>query len=105
MAFAGKALHEGALLVLASKRWRLERGSYPAELRMLVEEQYVHQLPLDPFGDGPPVYRRTQDGFLLYSLGLNFADEGGKASLDRARRAQLFVRGGDLVFWPPAYVP
>jgi hypothetical protein len=105
MAFAAKALHEGTLLVLALRRWHLERGGYPPELRMLVEGQYLRELPLDPFGDGPPVYRLTQDGFLLYSLGLNFTDEGGNAGLNKAGRAQLFARGGDLVFWPPAYVP
>ncbi len=105
LTFGHKALHEGTVVVLALRRWRLEKGSYPAELNMLVEEQYLRELPLDPFRDGPPVYRRTQEGFLLYSLGPNFTDEGGRPALDRTGRPRLFAGGGDLVFWPPAYVP
>jgi hypothetical protein len=105
MAFASKALHEGTVLVLALRRWCLEKGSYPAKLRMLVGGQRLREVPLDPFSDGPPVYRVTRDGFLLYSLGPNFTDEGGKPGLNRAGQPRLFVHGGDLVFWPPVYVP
>jgi hypothetical protein len=71
---------------------------------MLVEGQYIGELPLDPFSDGPPVYRRTDDAFILYSLGLNFADDGGEPGLGRTGRSDLLARGGDIVIWPPAYV-
>jgi hypothetical protein len=105
LTFGHRAMHEGTLIVLALRRWQCEKGNYPAELNMLVEGQYLRDVPLDPFRGGPPVYRRTGDGFLLYSPGLDFNDDGGKPGLDRTGRARLFAGDGDLVFWPPVYIP
>jgi len=105
LTFGHKALHDGTLVALALRRWHIEKGSYPPELAMLVEGRYISELPVDPFGDGPPIYRLTDDGFILYSLGLNFTDDGGKPALNKIGRPRLFAGGGDIVIWPPVYVP
>jgi hypothetical protein len=44
----------------------------------------VEKLPHDVIGGQPLKYRRTNDGkFLLYSIGWNECDDGGKSSTDR----------------------
>jgi hypothetical protein len=34
-------------------------------------------VPLDPFTDRPFIYRRTEKGYVLYSLWWNLKDDGG----------------------------
>jgi hypothetical protein len=49
---------------------------YPARLEDLVPE-FVPAVPADRFTDRPLAYSRRGDGYLLYSLGQNMADDGG----------------------------
>jgi len=49
----------------------------PAELAVLVP-QYLNEVPIDPF-DGQPIrYRRTEAGYLLYSIMEDGQDNGGR---------------------------
>jgi len=57
-------------------------------------------LPIDPFSDKPLVYRRTEDGFILYSVGPNFEDDGGVVGKDEKGRVKMWADEGDAVFWP-----
>ncbi len=61
----------------AVRRFRLVTGRWPQSLDELVGE-YLHDAPIDPFSGRPLVYRRTPDGFLLYSVGANGVDDGGQ---------------------------
>jgi len=63
---------------LAIKRFRARHGSYPKSLADLAPE-FLKTVPID-FIDGKPLrYSLGDDGhFLLYSIGLNCVDEGGK---------------------------
>ncbi len=54
---------------------RLEQGEYPESLDALVPE-VLDAIPMDPYGNAV-VYRRTDEGYLLYSLGGNGTDDGG----------------------------
>jgi hypothetical protein len=63
---------------VAILRYKAQTGSYPARLEELVEANLLERLPDDSFGKGPLSYRRTPDGFLLYSWGENHADDGGQ---------------------------
>ena len=46
--------------------------------------QFVEKLPCDLIGGQPLKYRRTDDGnFLLYSIGWNETDDGGKTASGR----------------------
>ncbi|MBA7701147.1 hypothetical protein ES703_109879 [subsurface metagenome] len=52
---------------------------------------------MDPFSNKPVVYRKMDDDFTLYSVGLNFEDDGG------SRYSEYPWGGynkGDRVFWP-----
>jgi hypothetical protein len=56
---------------------RADQGEYPASLETLVPG-LLESAPLDPFGDQPFIYHRTeQGGYQLYSVGENLADDGG----------------------------
>lgn len=62
---------------LAIERHRLATGEVPAELATLVP-QYLEAVPIDPF-DGQAIrYRRTEPGYLLYSIMEDGQDNGGR---------------------------
>jgi hypothetical protein len=63
----------------AARQYMLDRGEPPKSLEALVPE-YLASVPTDPNGDGPLKYRRTDSGYLLYSVGLNGRDDGGVRS-------------------------
>jgi len=67
---------------------KLERGAYPN----------TFQTPIDPFSPAsqPLVYRRTATGYLLYSVGPDGVDNGGKAVRGRLQPTSR----GDLVQTP-----
>jgi hypothetical protein len=95
-----KADRTALLTVLALKRYEKENGRYPENLRVLVEEGYLEKLPMDPYSDGALVYRRTDDGFLLYSCGEDLKDDGGKLGLGGDGKPRMWADDGDWVFWP-----
>ncbi len=101
IAYRGRMHHESALTVLALKRWRLEKDSYPRTLNELIAGGFLKELPLDPYSDKPLVYEKTDDGFILYSVGPNFKDDNGEVAIERGRpRRWGTSEAGDIVFWP-----
>jgi hypothetical protein len=71
-----------AAVACALERHRLARGEYPETLDALTP-QFIAKLPHDAIGHSLK-YRRTDDGkFLLYSVGWNETDDGGKAAFDQ----------------------
>lgn len=67
--------------VLAIERFRrAEGGRLPESLDDLVP-RILEALPHDPFTAAPPLYRRTADGYVVYSVGPNLKDDGGDLSL------------------------
>ena len=63
-------------LAWALAAFRAEKGSYPAELDEL-EGDYLPEIPQDIFSGRPLVYQRTEDSYLLYSVGIDGDDDGG----------------------------
>jgi hypothetical protein len=63
---------------LALQAYRHKHGQLPTWLDELVPE-HLTEAPIDPLSpDSSPLkYRRTNDGYLLYSVGFNGIDEGG----------------------------
>lgn len=87
---------EAVMTVAAAVRYERDRGQYPASLDLLVSAGYLRRLPRDFYSDGKSlVYRRSRQGFLLYSRGVDFDDDGGTPS-----RWGQGPQGGDEVFWP-----
>jgi hypothetical protein len=90
----------GLLTLLAIIRYQKDQGRYPENLNEVVLTGYLNSLPEDPFSDGPLVYKQTDDGFLLYSLGSDFEDDGGQPGLDSKGKPRMWPDDGDWVFWP-----
>jgi hypothetical protein len=63
-------------VAFALAAYRADRGRYPAKLGDLAPK-YLAAVPGDLFSGKPLVYRRTEDGYLFYSVGANGKDEGG----------------------------
>jgi hypothetical protein len=62
---------------MALFEYRADLKDCPDNLERLVPE-YIESIPVDDFGRRELVYRKTDAGFLLYSLGQNGRDNGGK---------------------------
>jgi hypothetical protein len=100
---------QNALLAvtLALRAYRLEHGVYPDALSALVP-RYLRSVPDDPFAlPGPLRYRRDGRNYLLYSVGPDGKDDGGRPVQNRdmaakalrdARRFGVSAKGeGDIV--------
>jgi competence protein ComGC len=98
-AYRCKALHEATLTVLAIKRYREEKGQYPISLSELVAAGYIEQVPMDPYSDKRVIYKKTDDSFVLYSLGPDFDDDGGVENPEDSQKRRQ-EGPGDEVFWP-----
>ena len=67
-----------ARLAIALERWRLAHGAYPETLAELVPD-FIAAVPVDTYSRKPMIYRRQDGGtFLLYGVGQNRTDDGGK---------------------------
>ena len=64
-------------LAFALAEYHARHGSYPAKLADLVPK-YVAAVPKDIFSGGELHYSRQGDGYLLYSVGPNGKDDGGR---------------------------
>ena len=94
LAHLSKAEIEALITALAILRYKNDKAGLPASLQELLEGGYIRKLPMDPYSDGPLVYKRTAGGFTLYSIGSDFEDDGGK------QLGRWGDEGGDRVFWP-----
>jgi hypothetical protein len=68
-------------LAFALAAYRADHGAYPAELALLTP-QYVDTVPKDVFNDADLHYRQEDGGYLLYSVGRNGKDDGGRDEED-----------------------
>src|SRR5207253_10776096 len=76
---------ENALLAIlfALRAYKMEHGAYPKTLTQIAGDgKYLKKVPRDPFEFGTyasmPVYKRVGDKYLLYSVGPDGKDNGGK---------------------------
>jgi hypothetical protein len=71
------------LMTLAAvERYRLSRGKWPESLAALKPE-FLKEVPTDPFDGKPLRYKKLPDGVLVYSVGEDGVDDGGK--VDRSK--------------------
>jgi len=87
---------------IALLRYKQDKGFYPADLKELILAGYLTDVPVDPYSNRPVAYRRTPDGFTLYSFSRDFDDDGGEISRDATGRVEMWPADGDQVFWPVA---
>jgi hypothetical protein len=86
-----RAIARERLLIVgfALAAFRGERQAYPESLTELVPS-ILPELPLDPWSSQNLVYRRTADGFVLYSLADDMQDNGGVPLPSGSSGTQLF---------------
>ena len=83
--------HHLTLLALALEIARADDGRYPTRLQSLLG-RYVESLPVDPFSGKALIYRREGEGYVLYSVGRNLRDDGGRTSDDGDDCDDIVVR-------------
>jgi len=66
-----------AQAAIAIERYRLATGVLPVSLADLVPE-YLEAVPEDPFDGKALRYRKLEPGFVVYSIGPDQTDDGGK---------------------------
>ena len=91
---------KGALTMIAIFWYKADKGRYPQNLNQLVTAGYLKQLPLDSYSDRPLVYKKTEDNFILYSVGPDFKDDDGVSGKDSKGQDRPWRDNGDTVFWP-----
>jgi len=96
MGFRCQAERDALITTLGLMRYRKDKGGFPAGLQEMISGRYICRLPLDPYSDKPLVYKRMGESFVLYSVGTDFQNNGGRHSPKWGREPQ----GGDYVFWP-----
>jgi hypothetical protein len=64
-------------LAVVLSHYRREHGRYPAALDD-VTPKYLRTLPEDLYSGERPIYRLSEKGFVLYSVGKNGQDDGGR---------------------------
>ena len=70
------------LVHLARRAYRVEHHEYPATLKTLVPD-YLPCVPADPFALADPLrYKRVGGKYVLYSIGPDGRDDGGRPIFD-----------------------
>jgi len=75
-----RAKLRAAAACVAAMRFRNGTGSWPERLEELVPS-YLDAVPLDPFTGNRLLYSVKDDGIIVYSVGENCVDDGGKPNL------------------------
>jgi hypothetical protein len=71
------------MVALACERYRLRYKDWPGSLELLVKEKLLDAIPNDPMDNQPIRYRRTEEGVIVYSIGIDLSDDAG--NIDRIR--------------------
>ncbi len=94
-----QAMLRSTVAALACERHRLRHKEWPASLDVLVKEKFLDSVPADPMDNQPLRYRRTEDGIIVYSIGLDLID--GQGHIERWRRAAPQMDIG-FQLWDPS---
>jgi hypothetical protein len=78
-------------VAVALAAYRADDGRYPARLDDLAPK-YLPKVPDDIFSGKPLIYKLADDGYLLYSVGVNGLDEEGRWTDDDPPGDDLRVR-------------
>ncbi|MBI1175859.1 hypothetical protein GC207_00310 [bacterium] len=79
-----------ALAALTIESWRsIHEGNFPDSLAQLPAEER-NKIPVDPFDLQPLRYKRLEKGFVVYSVGPDFSDDGGKQKADDAKETDHY---------------
>jgi hypothetical protein len=92
-------------IAIALERYRLAHSAYPTSLDALVPA-CIPEVPHDIINGQPYQYRLQPDGaFLLYSVGWNQVDDGGKVVYRKDNARSVDYSQGDWVWPTPQTAP
>jgi hypothetical protein len=78
-------------IALALAAYHADNKTYPEKLAAL-SPKYLKQIPLDVYTDAEPIYRKADNGFLLYSIGANLKDDAANGPKDKKGADDLVVQ-------------
>ena len=89
------------MVTLALRAYHAQHGGYPPSLQALVP-QYLTAIPADPFARSGPLRYQFQGGrYVLYSIGPDGKDDGGKPIFDPSKPAPISgERDMRFIVWP-----
>lgn len=91
---------DAARVACALERFRLANGQLPDALAALAP-RFIARIPNDVIAGQPLRYRKTPDGgYLIYSIGWNQKDDGGKVEVTKSGAVDALT--GDWVWQCPA---
>lgn len=93
MILANQARLRAAAVAVAAERFRRMHGRWPEGLTEL-GPTLLPRVPDDPYGGNPLIYRRLADGVVVYSVGSDGTDNGGK--LHKGHRSSPSPSGTDV---------
>lgn len=73
-----QAYVRSAAVAVAAERYRLKHGAWPASLDVLATDGLIAKVPSDPYDGKPLRLQRTPTGIIVYSIGSDRIDNGGK---------------------------
>jgi hypothetical protein len=85
-----------AAAAVAAERFRLHHGRWPDSLAELVPA-FLQRIPTDPYARAPLRFQKTEQGLVIYALGPDLQDDGGKIFPKKMSWGGL-VKGFDLGF-------
>ena len=85
-----------AQLAFALTLYKAEHGTYPEALDVVAPD-FLDQVPLDPFTARPLKYAQDDEGFFLYSVGLNGVDDEGLTEFEQ--EGETIDPGTDDIAW------
>jgi peroxiredoxin len=86
-----KQTHDNLHVAFALARYHCDHGRYPKNLDELAPK-YLDRIPQDIFSGKPLIYRPTENGYMLYSVGVNGKDDGGRGYDDEPQGDDLVIR-------------
>jgi hypothetical protein len=91
--------------ILAALRYEIDTVQFAETLNELVSSGYLQAVPNDPYSNSSLVYKLTEDGFKLYSVGKDFSDNGGIVEIEEISLSPLpgefrTKSSKDIIYWP-----
>lgn len=94
------ALNRAADAAIGVVRFRRRNGRLPERLEDLVPE-FLPGVPVDPFSGDPMLYIQDNDGYAVYSVGINGSDDGGRTEeieIEHPLFGEVKTHPADFVF-------
>jgi hypothetical protein len=80
------------IVALAVEKWRESHDGNPPDTLSALTPDFLTVVPTDPFDGHPLRYKRLQKGYVVYSVGRDGRDDGGKEQAPRGAKVSRAER-------------